>query len=124
MAFNGNGNGQVKIVPIIIFILVVLLVLYILYVLWSNYNNTLADSPWLIKGTRIARTTKIIPANVIQRSKDGQFGIEMSYTLWLYVNDWTYGGNNFTKNSINFPKASSLDTFSTGVFESRPIIFS
>lgn len=69
-------------------ILIVFLVIYLLYSLISDFRSFSNNEPYLVEGTKVARTSKIIPANMIKPSVDGQYGIEFTYVMWIYVTDW------------------------------------
>ena len=84
-----------QILGIIIFILLICLVIYVLYMAIKNYQATAQGEPWLVKTTKVARTPKIIPGYMLPFSNDGRYGIEFSYSYWMYVTDWTYKQNEF-----------------------------
>ena len=72
-------------------IVVIALIIGLMYMLWFMYRNwtsSNASSPWLVKDTRIARQGLVIPGNMIPLSNDGRFGMEFSYSMWIYVNQW------------------------------------
>jgi hypothetical protein len=82
-----------QIIGIILFILFLVLLGYLLYRLIQNYRATNRGEPWLIKDTKIARTPKIIPAYMLPASNDSRYGMEFSYTFWIYITDWVYKKN-------------------------------
>lgn len=93
--YINNTINKVKKAPrsyqifgIISFIIVVLIIIYLIWYIITDYRNTRTNEPWLIKTTKIARTSKVIPGQLIPRSVDEQFGIEFSYTMWIYITDW------------------------------------
>ncbi len=78
-----------KIVGFIILVILLGLFIYYMIRLAQDYREHYDNEPWLIPGTKIARTHKTIPAYKIRPSTDAQHGIEFSYTMWIYVTDWT-----------------------------------
>ena len=79
-------------VGIAVAIIVLILVLYFIYTVYVDYNNSYVTSPWLIPTTRIARQGLVLPGSTIPVSNDGSFGLEFSYSFWLYVNEWNVPG--------------------------------
>lgn len=84
-----------RIVNIILFLLFLIFIIYIFYYLIINYRNTSNNEPWLVKNTKIARTPKIIPGYILPFSNDSKYGMEFSYTFWIYITDWTYKNNEY-----------------------------
>jgi len=82
-----------QIYSIIIFLIFLSLLIYLLYKIIQNYNYVSKSEPWLIKDTKIARTPKIIPSYMIPLSNDSKYGIEFSYTFWIFITDWVYKKN-------------------------------
>ena len=78
-----------KIVGFIIIILLLALFIYCIVRLTQDYRDHFDNQPWLIYGTKIARSAKKIPGSLIRPSVDAQYGIEFSYTMWIYITDWT-----------------------------------
>lgn len=73
----------------IVSILIIIFTLYFIYRLFRDYNSFHNNEPWIVRGTKTARSPKVIPGELIKESTDSQYGIEFTYVMWLYVNDWT-----------------------------------
>ena len=72
---------------LIILGIVIITVVYLSYRLYYDYKNTMNNEPWLIYGTKSASaSTTVVPAEKIPRSADGRYGIEFSYSFWMYMN--------------------------------------
>lgn len=75
-------------------IVIILIIAFFKYMIYRIKRNKKA-SPYLLKGSVAGNKSKIIyqdPNNSesvpILRSRDENGGIEFTYTIWLYVNDW------------------------------------
>ena len=53
---------------------------------YDNINN----EPFLVKGTKLGKSTVVIPGSKVPPSVDGKYGAEFSYSMWIFINDWTY----------------------------------
>ena len=80
-------NNVAWLIFAIILLVIIIYVLRIIYNDYSTYNNS---EPWLVRGTKMGKTLKIVRGNKIHKSTDQQFGIEFTYSFWIYINDWTY----------------------------------
>lgn len=74
----------------IIGIIIMGFIIYYIYYYIKGYYKIQKEEPWLIQGTKIARNLQIIPGQNLPFSNDSKYGIEFSYTLWIYITDWTY----------------------------------
>lgn len=82
----------VRIVGWVVGVAVLITVLYFLYTgLSSEYDDTLSKEPWLVETTKTANRQTIVPGKKILRSDDGRFGIEFSYSFWMYISEWQGG---------------------------------
>lgn len=75
-------------VSVIVALVLLVAVFYFVWYLFSDWSNGAANAPWLIKDTRIARKGAVVPGSIIPFSSDGRFGLEFSYSFWIYVNEW------------------------------------
>jgi len=81
-------------------------IIYFLVVVSNDYTKYKDTNPYLVLGTKIAKTQMIIPGHKIQRSVDGKYGLEFSYTVWLYVEDSNFVGARGTEYKHVFHKGS------------------
>lgn len=90
---NGAGNNSSKkskagkIIKIVIIVVVVLLLIYFGYKIYSDYSSTMSSSPYLVSNLIEGSTSKLIEGSSIPASQDSRFGIEFTYSTWLYVKD-------------------------------------
>ncbi len=88
-----NPDGSIKWASLSMFIIafgVLLAILYFVYnTVITQYDTVQEGEPWLVETTKDASTQQIFPGKNIPRSNDGQFGIEFSYALWVYIDKWT-----------------------------------
>lgn len=93
---SGNtGNSwspQNKIISIVFTCVILALVIYFLVVVSKDYSKYTENNPYLVRGTKIAKTPLIVPGYKINRSIDGKFGLEFTYSMWLYVEDSNFSG--------------------------------
>lgn len=85
---NGQNNSGRLLMHIVAAIMAAVILYMIVKAIMSGYNSTLAGEPWLVETTKAANQMSVVPGKVIPRSTDGRFGIEFSYSLWLYINEW------------------------------------
>ena len=79
-----------QIIGIIIGISVIIAVLYYVYaVVVGGYDSTMKNEPWLLRGTKSANEMVVVPGNRLPLSSDGQYGIEFSYSFWIFTNQWS-----------------------------------
>lgn len=83
-----NASTGSKILGFFVVLLVILLIVYLVRRLQNDYNNVYGNSPWVISGTKTANSRLVIPGQNIKRSIDSKYGIEFSYTFWMYINNW------------------------------------
>lgn len=88
-----NPDGSINWVSLLMFIIAIGVLLTILYFVISTirnqYSTVQRGEPWLVETTKSTTSPEIYPGKNIPRSTDGQFGIEFSYALWVYVDKWT-----------------------------------
>jgi hypothetical protein len=88
-----NSDGSFNWVSILMFGIALCVLVAILYFVIKTvndqYSNTILREPWLVETTKSASNQQIVPGNIIQPSNDSQFGIEFSYSLWMYIDGWS-----------------------------------
>lgn len=87
-----NTDGSVNWVSILLLsiagIMFVAISYFVLKTVYSQYNNTVQSEPWLVETSKSASVQSIFPGKNIPLSNDGKFGIEFSYSLWMYIDEW------------------------------------
>jgi len=76
-------------------VMAVIILFLLLRNIYDGYENTMAGEPWLVETTKNAQHMKVIPGKSIPRSSGGRFGLEFSYSMWLYINEWNSGSSRF-----------------------------
>lgn len=79
-----------KTLSLLVIILFVVMVGYTGYSLFADFYNTYNSEPYLVKGTKLGKSTVVIPGYKVPPSVDQKYGTEFAYSMWIYVNDWTY----------------------------------
>jgi hypothetical protein len=64
-----------------------LIIYYILILRYTFINKQLGD-PWLIETTHSLQNPKTIRSELIRRSNDSKYGVEFTYTFWIYIEKW------------------------------------
>lgn len=88
-----NPDGSINWISLLVFFLVIAVLSVILYFVVTNirqqYTSTIAGEPWLVETTKSASSQLLVSGENIPRSNDGQYGIEFSYSLWIYIDGWS-----------------------------------
>ncbi len=90
-----KASKKLQFMGIVFIILFVIIIAYLLMKVTNDYRQLNTNEPWLVRQTKIARVAKSIPGHLIKPSTDGQFGIEFSYAMWIYITDWTYKNDEY-----------------------------
>lgn len=90
-----NSSNGYKIAGLIFILIVVAVVFYGVWYVANDFKLMGENEPWLVRGTKIARTGMVIPGNKIKPSSDSQYGIEFSYSMWIYITDYTYKNDEY-----------------------------
>ena len=94
-----------KLMTILLIIVILLLLTYLFTRLGYSINNYQNESPYIIEDTIQGTTAKSFPGSLLLRSSDQKFGLEFSYSFWLYIGDNTF--NNTSKMHHIFHKGNS-----------------
>lgn len=109
---NANRSNQsslgYKIAVGIFVVISIVIISYVIYNTYNNYEVSESNSPWLIKGTQLANSTTVVPAYVIKPSKDGRYGLEFSYSMWVYIDGWTYKNGEYKNILVKGDPAGEL----------------
>lgn len=86
-----------KILKVAIISCIVIMIIKVLIKLYNKYDKYNKSSPWIFKGTKLARRRLVIlqdpkkeGAVTIQRSTNEKGGLEFSYSMWIFIDDWKY----------------------------------
>jgi hypothetical protein len=95
--FFKSGSVLSQIVIVILIFILIIIIIEIIKAVYLRIKNGHEGKPWLVKGIKSAKTMKVIPQDpshddsvLIKRSSNESKGIEFTYVLWIYVNDWDY----------------------------------
>lgn len=95
-----EGNIVVQLGVVIALSLVVIFIIHTFFMILKRLDNFRKGSPILIKTIKDAKQRKVIKQNgpkskgyigtLLRRSRNENGGIEFTYRLWFYIDDWTY----------------------------------
>jgi len=98
--FLSSGSPLSKIVIALLFIVLFIAGVKLIKKLYKKYNEIMYSSPWVFKGTKDAKTRMVIlqdpskfGAITIPRSKNEYGGLELSYMLWIHIDNWAHNEN-------------------------------
>jgi hypothetical protein len=80
-----------EIVQIIILLIGISLIIYYILTLRYTFINRQVGDPWLIETTHSLQNKKTIKSEIIRRSDDSKYGVEFTYTFWIYIEKWPTG---------------------------------
>lgn len=110
---NKNGGLSLRIILIGFAILIVLYYAFSIFVSYKEFRQT---SPYLINGMIDATTSVKIPSFKIPNSRSSAYGIEFTYSSWLYIDDANFSSNR----GGNCDNASLLHVFHKGSYDYVP----
>lgn len=98
--FNGFINGSSlpsQITKVALMSVLLIIIIEILKKLYFRYQSYSKSSPMLFKGTKNAKKRLVIlqdpskqGALTVTRSNNEDGGLEFSYSMWIFIDDWTY----------------------------------
>ena len=90
---TGNEwNKKNKIISIVFAAVILAIIIYFLVMVSLDYSNYNKRSPYLLNGTKLAKSAKTISGSLVNQSVDGKYGIEFTYGMWLYIEDSNFAG--------------------------------
>lgn len=89
---DGKTNWQYIIVLFILVVCIVFVIYYILKGIVNQFQETSINEPYLFVGskeetTKMANNLASFPGKNIPLSNDGQYGIEFSYSTWVFIDN-------------------------------------
>ena len=99
-------TGDNSILRIVLIIFAILIILYCIFSLIKGYSSYKQSSPYLINEVVDGTMAQKIKAFRLNPPMDNQYGTELSYCFWIYVNDNNFSSdptcNNSSTDNINF----------------------
>jgi hypothetical protein len=95
-SFKGSNNknpGSNSMIRILLIGFAILIILYFIYSLMKGYSTYKKTSPYLINDIVDGTMSQKIKAHNINPPMDNQYGTEMSYSFWIYLNDRNFDIN-------------------------------
>ena len=95
---NNSGNmantwDKKNIIITAVFTAIILaFIIYFLVTVSRDYQKYNENSPYLLQGTKLGKVAKTIPGHKVMRSDNGKFGLEFTYSMWLYIEDSNFAG--------------------------------
>jgi hypothetical protein len=115
-----NILRRLIVIVILTFLLMIILNEILKFIKLKYDRDT--TSPWIIKGTKDAKKQLILEQDpnkkkslTLYRSKNEIGGVEFTYMLWYYVDDWSYNHGKF-KHMFHKGSYSGKYLMSPGVF--------
>ena len=90
---NSQSKGGNKVFGIILIGVAIIVILYFIYSIIKGYGDYRKYSPYLITGIIDGTKSQKIKAYKINPPMDNQYGTELSYTFWVFINDTNFGQN-------------------------------
>lgn len=98
--FNENPSFLPQVLLGLLICFVLFLVIKFVTTAVTKIQSVWSGSPWIVKDIKDARHVLNIPQNPklpgslpLRRSLNEEAGIEFSYVMWLFVDDWSYKQN-------------------------------
>lgn len=88
---NASRSGGGFVGAVVVIVLLITLI-YVLVYFVRDWSYSAASAPWLVEGSQVAKQATQIPGALIPPSNDGRYGLEFSYSFWVYVNEWNTPG--------------------------------
>ena len=93
---NGDGLSS-KITKVVLMSVLLVSLIEIFKKMYFNYKRYAKSSPYLLNGTKNAKKRLVIlqdPSKAgsvtLERSVNESGGLEFSYSMWMFIDDWTY----------------------------------
>ena len=102
---SSSKNGGNNILKIVLIVFAILIILYCIFSLIKGFNNYKKSSPYLINDIVDGTMSQKIKAYNINPPMDNQYGTELSYSFWLYINDSNFSSDpscNSGSDNMNF----------------------
>jgi hypothetical protein len=93
---------------ILVGLIILLLIIYFFVRLGMDYNNFRKSNPFMIYGTRMANQPLVINGNKLKPSYDQQYGIEFTYSFWIYIDGDTFKNLGKWKHIMHKGNSSSV----------------
>jgi len=92
-SLNTGGGLQNSLITILLIIVILVIVTYLFVRLGFSIKNYHNDAPYIIEDTVQGTVAKSFPATRFLRSYDQKFGLEFSYSFWLYIDENTFANS-------------------------------
>jgi len=107
-SYNATGFGAItsnSFLYILLIIVILIIIIYLFVRLGYSVKNYQNDSPYIVEDTIIGTNAKSFSGSRLLRSYDQKFGLEFSYSFWIYLDEITF--NNSGKWHHVFHKGNS-----------------
>ena len=92
MATMRKPDGSINWTSFTMFLIAIFVLISIVFLvsstIYSQYKKTVQSEPWLVETTKNTTSQQIVPGKNILRSQDGRYGVEFSYSMWIYLDNW------------------------------------
>jgi hypothetical protein len=112
-----SNSGQNMILMIIVAVCVVILVIFIIVRIVQNYKSESNSSPFIIDGTHNASSKPLkVMGYKIKPSFDKKYGIEFTYSMWLFISSNSFENNTGWKHVFHKGNSSAMPLQAPGVW--------
>jgi hypothetical protein len=87
---SSKNTGSNSVLRILLICFAILIILYFIYSMIKGYSTYKKTSPYLINGIVDGTMSQKIKAHNINPPMDNQYGTEMSYSFWIFINDTNF----------------------------------
>lgn len=87
---NSKGNTSNKLFGIVLICICTLVILYFIYSIIKGYRDYAKYSPYLIRDMIGGNTSQKIEAYRVPQPMDNQYGIEYTYSYWIFIKDTNF----------------------------------
>lgn len=114
---NSSKSANKTLFSIIMIGLAIILILFFVYSTYQGFSNYNQTSPYLINGITDGTVAQTFSAFQLQPPSDDQYGIEFTYSFWLFIKD-----TNFTSSATSQCGGSAplLHVFHKGSYDFIP----
>jgi len=87
---NSGKSGNKTLFSIIMIGLAIILILFFIYSTYQGFSNYNQTSPYLINGITDGTIAQTFSAFQIPAPSDDQYGIEFTYSFWIFIKDTNF----------------------------------
>jgi hypothetical protein len=94
---NLSKSGNKTLFSIIMIGLAIILILFFVYSTYQGFSNYTQTSPYLINGITDGTVAQTFSAFQLPPPSDDQYGIEFTYSFWIFIKDTNFSASSTSK---------------------------